>query len=101
VRAGEKLGREVADHADVLHAEVKNRLNPSLDQAIADGVREGHVEIVEGGAVARPALHEEEVVEKRVRQSIGAGGGSHGFQRSFRADIGQSRSGHFVPRIRE
>ena len=46
VRAGEEFGREVADDADVLRAVVEDGLNPALDEAVADGVGESHVEIV-------------------------------------------------------
>ena len=83
MRTGKELGGEVADDTDVLCTVIEDGLNPALDQAIADGVRESHVEVVEGGAVARPALHEEEVVEEGVRQGMGSGGGPQSFQGSF------------------
>ena len=101
VRAGEELGGEVADDADVLGPVVEDGLNPALDQAVADGVRERHVEVVDGGPLARPALHEEEVVEEGVRQGMDAGGGPQGFEGTFRSEIGQSRSGHSMPRARD
>ena len=70
------------------------------DKTIADGVRERHVKVVDRGAVAGAALHKEEIIEKGVRQGVGARGRSLGFQGSFRAKIGESRSDHETPRLR-
>ena len=47
MRTGEELGREIADDADILRAIVEDGLDPALDEAVADGVREGHVEIID------------------------------------------------------
>ena len=58
MRAGEKFGREIADDANILCSVVKYSLDPALDQAVADRVREGHVEVVVSSAVARASLYE-------------------------------------------
>ena len=73
VRPGEKFGREVADHAHILGLVVVDGLYPALDETIAHGVRQRHVEVVDGGALAGPALHKEQVVQEGIRQGIDAG----------------------------
>ena len=68
MRPGEELCREVADDADILRLVVLDGGDPALDEAVADGVREGHVEVVDGGALAVAALHTEQVVQKGLCQ---------------------------------
>jgi len=100
VGAGEKLGREVADDAHILGPVVQHGLDPSVHKAIADGMRKGHVEIVDRSPVARPALHKEEVVEEGMRQGVSASRCSLVFQRSLKTQFGQDRSGHgFTSRV--
>jgi hypothetical protein len=86
VGPGEELGREVADHAHILGLVVLHRRDPALHEAIAHGVRQGHVEIVDRGPFQRPALHKEEVVEEGVGQRLGSHGGLLVFQSPFWAE---------------
>ena len=94
MRAGEELGGEVADDADVLCPVVKDGLDPALDEAVADGVGEGHVEIVHGGAFARAGLDEEEIVEEGMCEGVDAGSGALTFKGALGAKIGKDGSGH-------
>ena len=54
MRTGKKLGGKIADHAHILGPIVVDGLYPALDQAVADGVRQGHVEIVDRSPLAGP-----------------------------------------------
>jgi hypothetical protein len=51
---------------------VLHRLNPALDQPVADGVRQRHVQIVDRRPLGRPALYKKEIVQKRLRQRLDA-----------------------------
>ena len=96
MRPGQELRRQVAHNTHVLRPVVEDSLYPALDQAIAHGMRQGHVKIVDSGTIARPALHEKQVVEEGVSESIDPCSGSLALQRTLRVQADESRCGHFA-----
>ena len=92
--AGEELGREVTDDADILGPVVLDGGDPALDEAVADGVGQSHVEVVDRGALGGPALDKEQVIEKRLGERLGAEVGSLAFLRSKMRELYGWSVGH-------
>jgi len=75
-RAGQVLGREVADRARVGLLVGAHRAHPVVQQAVADGVGERLVLVVDRGEIENASLHVEQVVQERPADRVLAHAGA-------------------------
>ena len=68
MRPGEELRGEVADHAHILRLVVLHCGDPAFNQTVTYGMRQRHIQIVDGSPLTIAALYTEEIVQKGLSQ---------------------------------